>query len=767
MDDQTVTTGQPAEYNSEYIIPTTVHIPKPLLAGVDCRTRALRITRINRRGHLQRSHGWTSDRVPPFSRLRSVSGLRRTPPSGRRENWRSRAGVIEPAQLIPDSVHERLSQISSAARHRTTRPHTVTYYVVLPLTLRASVDAEHIAFGRLARFRADLEGAADPSALAGAIELHADDDRDGVFERLVGRRVLRPSAAEPGTASVAVLVASLKPGNQFVRVSYSGDTVHSATPTLVAIDVAEPPPTVVWGWGRNNLAQLADGEGTNDRLSPVMSLAGAATAVAAGTFHSLAIRPDGTVAAWGNNAHGEAGVPGSVTVMVPVQVPDVSGVVAVDAGGSFSLAVDEARDVWMWGLLAPGSSVRLPPTRVMADAVAIAAGWAHALTLRADGTVWAWGRNGDGQLGDGTLIERVAPVKVHGISNAVAVATGPTYSAALDADGNVWIWGSGYLGQPVGRQSRSDAVRVSLSHPIRTISSGNNHMLALAEDGTLWAWGLNDYGVLGLGNGLGNGDDQAVPARVPLPEAVHSIGAGLIHSLAITASGQLWAWGYGEFGAVGDGTGETRLSPVRVQIRRATAVTSGSSSWHSLVLVDPRDLDAPVTTAVLNVAADRWTNSSVVVDLSATDTESGVASITYSATGAQAIAQTTVSGSVARLEISAEGVTTIAFHAVDRDGNVETARETVVRIDTTPPEITVDSPTNGALYELDAVVAAAYSCSDPLSGLVQCAAHTENGAPLFSGTPGSMRSSSAPSTPRAMPRRGASSTRSRKPRRRS
>ncbi|MFE8598381.1 RCC1 domain-containing protein [Archangium violaceum] len=139
----------------------------------------------------------------------------------------------------------------------------------------------------------------------------------------------------------------------------------------------------------------------------------ARTRIAAGAFHSLVVRPDGTVWVAGQNSSGQLGDGTLSNRTLPVQVQGLSGVVAVSAGSyHHSLAVRLDGTAWAWGLNAAGSS--LLPVRVqgMSGGVSVAAGYRHSLAVRSDGTVWAWGDNGYGQLGDGTTSSRTLPVRV-------------------------------------------------------------------------------------------------------------------------------------------------------------------------------------------------------------------------------------------------------------------------------------------------------------------------------------------------------------------
>lgn len=230
------------------------------------------------------------------------------------------------------------------------------------------------------------------------------------------------------------------------------------------------------------------------------------------------------------------------------------------------------------------------------------------------------------------------------------------------------------------------------------------------------------------------GLEPETPVRVLLASAVNGYGNPIAGGSDLPGTSTSFAWtpansGYGAI------TGTWYLQIVADEHYGTDSSNRAIDIAGPFEIVEaPDDTDAPVTTAYSSAGASGdWADQIVNVDLVARDSGSGVASIAYTLTGAQPLAQTTVPGGLALLQISAEGVTTIRFHAVDKAGNVEAGREHVVRIDLTAPDVSVDSPVDGAEYTLGSVVTASYSCSDSLSGIRQCAGHTANGAEVFTG----------------------------------
>jgi alpha-tubulin suppressor-like RCC1 family protein len=342
---------------------------------------------------------------------------------------------------------------------------------------------------------------------------------------------------------------------------------------------AEPLPgatPVAWGDGR--VGQLGDGNFYSGGVASPVQVRGltSVTAIAGGESHSLALKSDGTVWDWGSGGGGRLGdgnfyTTGNPGVATPVHVINLTIVTAIAGGGDHSLALKSDGTVWAWGgghngqlgdgnfytNLADGYGGVATPVQVsgLTSVTAIAGGGAHSLALKSDGTVWAWGHGNQGQLGDGNFYTTgnqgvATPIQVSGLSSVVAIAacrmTGSGYSLALKSDGTVWAWGAGYLGQlgdgnfyTTGNQGVAAPVQVSGLSAVVAIDGGRFHALALKSDGTVWAWGGGFIGQLGDGNFYTNpsGDlgGVATPVQVIGLSAVVAIAAGGDHSLALPA----------------------------------------------------------------------------------------------------------------------------------------------------------------------------------------------------------------------------------------
>ena len=243
----------------------------------------------------------------------------------------------------------------------------------------------------------------------------------------------------------------------------------------------------LWAWGANSDGRLGDGS-TTQRSAPVQVLPGTLfKAVAGGYMHTVAIKTDGTLWAWGNNDLGQVG-DGSITsrlLPVPVQVP---------VGKLFK---------------------------------AVAVGFYHSVALATDGSLWAWGHNAYGQLGDGTISTRATPVPVG--TGFVSVAAGHYHSLGIKTDGSLWTWGyngTSQLGDGTTTNHLYPSQLMTLGTGFTTVEAGNRFSVATKTDGSVWAWGDNASGQLGNGTLFG----RTTPAQ--------SLGGiAALYGLSVTPSG--------------------------------------------------------------------------------------------------------------------------------------------------------------------------------------------------------------------------------------
>jgi alpha-tubulin suppressor-like RCC1 family protein len=309
----------------------------------------------------------------------------------------------------------------------------------------------------------------------------------------------------------------------------------------------------VIAWGENDAYQL--GDGTNESRTtpvPVTALGTGVVALAAGSDHSLALKSDGSVLGWGLNQDGQVGGGGFGSIYTqPVQVVGLgagSGVVAIAAGARHSLALKSDGTVLAWGngnvgqIGDGGIDNRYTPTPVYgigpgSGTTAISAGSFHNLALRSDGTVLAWGYNISGQVGNGQTSTRVTtpePVVGLGVNSGVTgLAAGQDHSMVVKGDGSVLSWGSnlyGQLGDGTNDQRTAPGPTALVAGSgVSRLVAGDVHSLALKSDGSLLSWGYNGSGQLGDGTTV----NRAVPGKVLGLVGVTAVSGGAHHTVAL------------------------------------------------------------------------------------------------------------------------------------------------------------------------------------------------------------------------------------------
>ncbi|HET9829535.1 MAG TPA: PKD domain-containing protein [Nocardioidaceae bacterium] len=390
--------------------------------------------------------------------------------------------------------------------------------------------------------------------------------------------------------------------------------VLAAAPLVITTHAtaAQVAPGTPYTWGSNSFGQLGNGTISTSPAAPapVAGLDGVVD-LHGGREHVAALTSTGDVYTWGSNGEGQLGLGDSADRSLPTHVsvpcgPDEAGVARVTAvatGHNSTLALCGNGTVWAWGLNTEGQlgdgtrTTRRAPVRVagLTGAVAIAAGRDMSYAIKSDGTAWGWGDNQYGELGDGSTTDRVSLVRIGALSNVVGIAGGRDHGLALRSDGSVYAFGWNAYGQ-LGDGTltdRSSPVLVSgLSSGVTEVVAGAHHSYALRA-GQVLSWGRNYRAELGDGTTTARSSPVAVLGSSGPVTGVVSVGAGRDHGVAVLADGSVRTWGYNAGGQLGDGTTINRSRAVTVAGVSGATEAAGGGEEYSVVLAGPAANQAP------------------------------------------------------------------------------------------------------------------------------------------------------------------------------
>lgn len=307
----------------------------------------------------------------------------------------------------------------------------------------------------------------------------------------------------------------------------------------------------LWGWGDNGSYQLGDGTLIN-KPTPVLISSAAWLSASCGLYHTMAIKTDGTLWGWGSDLHKQLGNGTDGPYFTPQQIGTANDWKEVVAGELGTVAIKNDGTLWSWGSNTDGYLGNGEANGYETD-VPVQAGtdtnWKHiagndgrhCLALKTDGSLWAWGHNHKGQLGDGTGTDSYTPIRIGTDTDWKWIDAGSRNSFALKNDNTLWAWGFCNSGFPldtavplqIGSDSNWDKVSVKKYE-------GRQYVLMTKTNGTLWAWGNDDFQQ--LGNGVGY-TDYATPTQIGSDTNWTDVAAGYSQSSATKSDGTFWAWG--------------------------------------------------------------------------------------------------------------------------------------------------------------------------------------------------------------------------------
>lgn len=378
-----------------------------------------------------------------------------------------------------------------------------------------------------------------------------------------------------------------------------------------------------WVWGSGGIGQL--GNTTNfDENSPIM-ISGLTNlhSLTSGGFSTFAIKTNGTLWATGYNLYGGLGIGSTVqNISNFVQVGTATNWKQIAPTEFFTVALKTDNTIWGWGQndgYQMGNGIccsnQLTPIQISTNTDWKMVGTSNArsaFALKDNGTIWCWGSNIAGLLGDNLLSERPIPTQHNADTEWNTISVGAYHILALKTNGSLWAWGGGDSGEtgdglPVN-YNRYIPRQIGIANNWKTMAAGERFSMGIKTDGTLWAWGKNDVGQLGDGTTT----NQPLPVQIGTATNWDSVASGYQHTVALKTDGSLWTWGTNEVGQLGNGTTTAVVAPTNVTIAGCVLATTDFVSLAANIILNPNPVKNDLN---LNYKGSELVNTIVIYDL--------------------------------------------------------------------------------------------------------------------------------------------------------
>jgi alpha-tubulin suppressor-like RCC1 family protein len=356
-------------------------------------------------------------------------------------------------------------------------------------------------------------------------------------------------------------------------------------------------PRNLYAWGSNAYGQLGDSTNTNRSSPVQVGALNNWLQAAAGYQLTAVVKNNGTLWSWGRNSNGQVGDGTVVNRSSPVQIGAATTWSKVSVGSQHSLAVRSTGELYGWGLndsggVGDGTVVnRSSPVQIgsLTNWLKVAGGGYHSASVKTNGTLWAWGLNDHGQIGDGTrgvfpsYQNRSSPVQIGSLTTWALVACGLLHTSAVKTDGTLWTWGSNNTGQ-IGDNtvvSRSSPVQVGAADWAQ-VACGRRQTIAVKTNGTLWTWGRNQAGQLGDNSVVNRSSPVQIGALTNWAQP--ATGATNYITAVVKADNTMWAWGENNAGQVGDNSVVNRSIPIQIGSLTAWESAAAGGSFVAAIL---------------------------------------------------------------------------------------------------------------------------------------------------------------------------------------
>jgi hypothetical protein len=327
----------------------------------------------------------------------------------------------------------------------------------------------------------------------------------------------------------------------------------------------------LWAWGRNVNGQLGDGTNINNDTIIRIGTENNWAFVSGGHEFSVATKSDGTLWAWGENIKGQLGNGNYINSNTPSQIGTDNNWTSVISGDNHTLALKSDGTLWAWGTNQSGqlgdntAVTKNIPVQIGTSTnwTSVDAGIGHSVGRKSDGTIWSWGSNQEGQLGDGTNVSKLSPTQIGTDTNWAFITSGGSHNIAIKTDGTLWSWGANFRGQ-LGDGTLIDKLiptQIGFETDWLFVESGCYFTIATKTDGTLWSWGDNQYGQLGISSTAFN---KKTPVQINTNNNWTAFTSNAYHNKAINNDGALISWGWNAFGQLGNSTLTNEPAPIYI-----------------------------------------------------------------------------------------------------------------------------------------------------------------------------------------------------------